>query len=36
MSPGQLSKLENGGKPLSERELQRCLNLLETLKRRKA
>lgn len=36
MSPSQLSKLENGGKPLSRDELQRCLNLLETLKRRKA
>lgn len=35
MSPSQLSKLENGGKPLSRDELQRCLNLLETLKRRK-
>jgi hypothetical protein len=31
MSPGQLNKLENGHKPLPERELQRCLRLLETL-----
>lgn len=33
MSPGQLSKLENGHASLPERELQRCLNLLETLVR---
>jgi hypothetical protein len=33
MSVAQLSKLENGHKPLSERELQRCLNLLEARKR---
>jgi hypothetical protein len=32
MSVAQLSKLENGHKPLPERELQRCLNLLGTLK----
>jgi hypothetical protein len=32
MSGAQLSKLENGHKPLPERELQRCLNLLRTLK----
>jgi hypothetical protein len=30
MSVGQLSKLENGKSPLPERELQRCLALLET------
>lgn len=33
MSVAQLSKLENGHKPLPERELQRCLNLLEARKR---
>jgi hypothetical protein len=32
MSVAQLSKLENGHKPLPERELQRCLNLLGTLR----
>ena len=31
ISVAQLSKLENGHKPLPERELQRCLRLLETL-----
>jgi hypothetical protein len=33
MSGAQLSKLENGHKSLPERELQRCLNLLEARKR---
>ncbi|MFM7676500.1 MAG: helix-turn-helix domain-containing protein [Synechococcus sp.] len=32
MSVGQLSKLENGHYPLPERELKRCLALLETLR----
>jgi hypothetical protein len=34
MSVGQLSKLENGHYPLPERELRRCLALLETLRPR--
>jgi hypothetical protein len=32
ISVAQLSKLENGHKPLPERELQRCLALLETFR----